>query len=83
MAGRRRPSGRELLSPSLRASLLDAAVQGARHLLALAAAPLNGTLLLPHEEEGAGLHTYYLGWCAAPRLEPHQAGPAREQSRRR
>lgn len=44
------------------AALAAAAKQAAEHVLALAVAE-DGTLLVPHEEEGAGLHMYYMGWC--------------------
>ena len=71
-----------LQSPATRSKLLGAALRGAKHILSLAklvpppssdgpsigrdgvgSGPL---LLVPHEEEGAGLSVYYLGWCGGP-----------------
>ena len=51
------------MSDSLRASLLEHAIGGAEHVLRLGYAPLERTLLIPHQDEGAGLHYYYQGWC--------------------
>ena len=48
------------------AAFLDAARRGATHVVSLGrAVPADG-LLVPHEEEGDGLHEYYLGWCGGP-----------------
>ena len=53
-------------SSSLRAALLDAAEQAAKHILGLSSRSRDGTLLVPHEDEGAGRDVYYLGWCGGP-----------------
>jgi len=42
--------------------LLPAAIAAGEHILGLAVRS-NGTLLLPHGEQGADLSQYYLGWC--------------------
>lgn len=58
------------VQPEASAAFLDAARRGAEHVLALAQ-PLNKEglqegLLVPHEEQGAGLGLFYLGWCGGP-----------------
>ena len=50
---------------SLRHRLIDTARRGAMHVLS-EARRVNGTLLLPHADAGAGRDVFYLGWCGGP-----------------
>eukprot|EP00931_Biecheleriopsis_adriatica_P051339 TRINITY_DN29765_c0_g1_i1.p1 TRINITY_DN29765_c0_g1~~TRINITY_DN29765_c0_g1_i1.p1 ORF type:complete len:504 (-),score=62.96 TRINITY_DN29765_c0_g1_i1:105-1616(-) len=47
----------------LQREFLEAALKGGRHVLSVSVKPVNGTMLVPHGEQGSDLTEYYLGWC--------------------